>query len=116
MPVWAALSEFYVDTQLTAQDFDAIASKLVDSGYTLLQVKDIDKYEVRPLLFTNLLSAAGVWSGFDAEWLATNCTRIYYKRNNFFHKLKCQLIFPLTKRMTADCWDEIETRMPSGNN
>lgn len=68
-PVWSALSEFYLDTELDERDHQGIAEVLVQSGYSVDQLEEILYREVHPVLATNLLSVAGEWAGFDAEWL-----------------------------------------------
>lgn len=68
-PVWSALSEFYLDTELDERDHQGIAEVLVQSGYSVDQLEEILYREVHPVLATNLLSVAGEWAGFDTEWL-----------------------------------------------
>lgn len=68
-PVWIALSEFYQDTELQEHDFQRIATVFGESGYSMVELKRINYEEVAPVLSANLVSAAGVWSGFDEAWL-----------------------------------------------
>ena len=56
--IWIALSEFYLDTELTSDDFDRITSIFFNSGFQLIDIKEIDLLEVFPVLQPNLLSAA----------------------------------------------------------
>jgi hypothetical protein len=67
--VWVALSDLWLDTELQESDLAHIASALNQSGYSLAQIRAIHLDEVAPVLFPNLLSVAGVWGGFDEEWL-----------------------------------------------
>ncbi len=82
IPIWNALSEFYLDTQLQESDYVRIADIFLDSGLTIKEVKDIDKYEVFPALQMNLLGVTGEWGGFDEEWLIGVCTANYERRDN----------------------------------
>lgn len=68
-PVWLALSELYLDTQLQASDHQRIADVIVASGYTLDEVEAMLRHEVGPVLGANGRSIAGVWDGFDEHWL-----------------------------------------------
>jgi len=68
-PVWSALSELYLDTELAPADHARIASKLVESGYSAEQLEEILYRELHPLLHANLLSVAGEWAGFAEQWL-----------------------------------------------
>ena len=69
MPVWSALSEFFLDTDLQEDDYQRIASVLARSAYSIAEVEEILRYEVYPPLRSNLLSIAGEWAGFDEQWL-----------------------------------------------
>ena len=80
-PVWSALSEFYLDTELQESDYCHIAATIIDSPYSIDEVKKINKYEVFPVLQPNLLSIAGEWAGFDEEWLTKLITDSLSKRN-----------------------------------
>ena len=64
-PIWVALSAFYLDTELHRTDFKHIATVIYKSPYNLDEVKTINKYEVFPVLQLNLLSVAGIWTGFN---------------------------------------------------
>jgi hypothetical protein len=70
-PVWDVLSEFWLDGWLDDLDCDRIAARLKASPYSKEQLWKICIYEVAPAVSSNLLSIAGVWGGFEAEWLRT---------------------------------------------
>jgi hypothetical protein len=67
--VWEVFSEFWLDTELDSQDHARIAAVLRESGYPLATLAHICRDEVSPVVRLNLLSVAGVWSGFDPVWL-----------------------------------------------
>lgn len=67
-PVWAALSQLYLDTEST-DAYAETASALAASPYSLAELREILLYEVNPVLHWNLLSAAGEWQGFCQDWL-----------------------------------------------
>ena len=68
-PVWQALSEFYLDTELQPADLETIRLVFAQSGYSIDEIKRINYEEVAPVLIDNLVSPAGVWSGFNNDWL-----------------------------------------------
>ena len=68
-PVWAALSQLYLDSEASAADFRALAATLAGSPYTVDELRRILLSEVHPLCVVNLLQVAGVWGGFELEWL-----------------------------------------------
>lgn len=66
--VWDALSRLYLDSD--SCDDDGIARVLAASPFALEQLRTMLLYEVHPVLIGNLRSVAGVWDGFDPDWLA----------------------------------------------
>ena len=69
-PVWIALSELWLDTELTDVDLHHIATIMVASSYSLSELRVICDSEIAPVVYKNLLTPVGVWSGFDESWLA----------------------------------------------
>jgi hypothetical protein len=80
-PVWAALSDLWLDTELTEDDLQRIAGVMKRSEYSINELRDIYLFEVAPVVFPNLLSVAGEWAGFDEEWLFVETTKRAKKRN-----------------------------------
>ena len=68
-PVWVALSDLYLDTETQDFTFRYIARTLRASPYSLAEARRIDQYEMFPVLYSNRLSVAGVWDGFQEAWL-----------------------------------------------
>ncbi len=68
-PVWAALSCLYLDSDLTPDDLDHLVRVLAASPYSAVELEWILLTEVHPACVANLLAVAGVWAGFDADWL-----------------------------------------------
>jgi hypothetical protein len=64
-----AISELFLDTALDEKDFARLRDELRSSGLSLRELDEIYYDEVAPLLYQNLNSPAGVWSGFDGAWL-----------------------------------------------
>lgn len=66
---WSALSDLYLDTD-PALSYEHAACTLAQSAYAMPELRDILFTEVHPALYLNLLGIAGIWSGFDDDWLA----------------------------------------------
>jgi len=108
--VWDTLSEFYLDNEIQGGYYDYIYDVFVKSGFTMKEIRAIDKYEVFPVVFINLLSVAGEWVGFEREWLFKRCSRNFRRKNNILHRLKCIVLYLLFGGMTKEQWQEIEQR------
>lgn len=106
-PVWVALSEFYLDTELQDSDFRHIAFAILDSPYTFEEVRKIDKYEVFPVLHANLLSVAGEWAGFDEEALVGSITS-RLNRKNKFSDIALEIHYFLLKWMFREYWEGVK--------
>lgn len=68
IPVWIALSDLYLDTDVTLSH-DDIVRTLIASPYSLDELHEMLMYDVHPVLYPNLLSMAGEWGGFEEAWL-----------------------------------------------
>lgn len=84
-PVWIALSDFYLDTELQDSDFQYVAKTILESPYGFEEVKKINIYEVFPVLQSNLLQPAGEWAGFNEKWLIEAIMNHLETRNSFNH-------------------------------
>ena len=68
-PVWTALSDLWLDTELDESDLSYITREMHASGYSIQDLRDIYLYEVAPAVYWNLLCVAGEWLGFEDAWL-----------------------------------------------
>lgn len=110
-PIWNALSEFYLDTELQQTDYKRITETFVASNLDIEELKAIDLFEVFPVLKGNLLSVAGVWNGFDEKWLYENCTESYQNKNRNMVRLKNRMYHRFLGLMTKNHWRKVEEEM-----
>ena len=118
-PVWLAISEFYLDTELGMDDAIRIEEIFRNSRYSLNELKNIDFYEVRPIVGMNLWSTAGEWAGFDKDWLWDQIqTRSINKarKSNIFTKWKRRQFesnrFSYWNKFRTEFQDLLETEYP----
>ena len=69
LPIWKALSDLFLDTELDQSDFKRAAGQLRDLEFTTPEIQEILWEEVFPALGDNLRIGTGEWSDFSAEWL-----------------------------------------------
>lgn len=67
MPIWMALSELFLDTELCAADYRRIHAVLAASMHDSASLRAILDREVAPALGWNLLSIAGEWAYFTED-------------------------------------------------
>ncbi|MCT2564291.1 DUF7079 family protein [Chryseobacterium herbae] len=107
-PVWIALSDFYLDTELQDSDFRYIAKTILESPYTFEEVKTINTYEVFPLLQSNLLQPAGEWACFNEKWLVEAITA-HLETKNRFKNLMIRIGYKKYGWMQEDYWEKLES-------
>ncbi|PIF46020.1 hypothetical protein CLU96_3038 [Chryseobacterium sp. 52] len=107
-PIWIALSDLYLDTELQDHDFQYIAKIILESPYTFEEVKTINKYEVFPVLQSNLLHPTGEWVGFNEKWLVEAITA-HLEAKNRFRNLMIRISYKKYGWMQEDYWVRLES-------
>jgi len=69
--VWRALSDLYLDQPCRPALLRETVRVLARSTCSEDELRRILFDEVHPVVYRNLCATAGVWDGFDADWLAT---------------------------------------------
>ena len=110
-PVWEALAEFWLDTELVDYQFDYIARIIAASPYSIEEVQAIHDYEVAPAVSANLACVAGEWAGFDQVWLTARCLACAARRKSFWYRLRIGMQRPLFQRFTKHYWEQIIPRV-----
>ena len=102
--VWQAFSDLFLDTEIPDRDYEYIAKVVLKAGFTPAEIRTILWFEVFPVLESNLLSPAGVWSGYTRKWLKENI-RVYKHTN-----------FPIQDTHTVEdirgCWEKVCRFLP----
>lgn len=106
-PIWIELSELYLDTELQEANFRYIAFKIIKSPYSLDEVKEINKFEIFPILYSNLVSVAGEWAGFNEDWLVNTIVGSLAKRSAI-KKIKIKILFFIFKGLQKERWEKLE--------
>lgn len=109
-PIWIALSNLYIDTELQDNDFKSIARTINDSPYSFEKIKQIDKAEVFPILRYNLLNVSGVWTGFQEDWLVKEISKKLQNRN-FVGRLLNSFKYLFFGKMNKVYWQQIESQL-----
>ena len=101
-PVWEAMSELFLDTELQENSLSHIASTLTQSPYSLDELESILFHEVYPVLVPNLLQTAGEWAGFDAAWLEAKIIE-RTRRRRIFKRMP-----QFSRWMIRDDWNRVK--------
>ena len=76
LPVWDAIADLFLDTELDAADRERIARALARSPFPADELDAIYRYEVAPVVHGNLKVVAGEWAGFGEAWLGRAHPRV----------------------------------------
>lgn len=68
-PVWTALAELFLDTELQDYQRQYIVDTLRQSGYSLEELQNIFSQEVAPVFHANLRTMTGEWQPWSADFV-----------------------------------------------
>ncbi|NND64811.1 MAG: hypothetical protein HKM24_02495 [Gammaproteobacteria bacterium] len=105
--LWIAISDFYLDTELQETDYASVAKCFSESGLSIKQLREIDLYEVLPALYTNLISPAGIWTGFDEAWLVSQCRKNESRRKSLLFRFRVLTLRGLHKQIVNHHWEKL---------
>ncbi|MGA6103344.1 MULTISPECIES: DUF7079 family protein [Pseudomonas] len=109
--VWLALSELWLDTELDDADLRRIADALRTSALPPAELEAIYLHEVAPVLWLNAWSVAGVWSGFDPDWLFEHCQRNQVRRASRWFRWRCRLLRRPMTYANREQWQQVIHRV-----
>ncbi len=106
--IWVALSDLYIDNELQPFEIQSIAKVFKASSFTLDEIHDINRQDVFPVLKHNLLTVAGIWTGFEEEELIK---AIVNHKSSLLSKFLDKIMFWKMKKMFAKDWSRINSAL-----
>ncbi len=104
-PLWIALSNLFLDTELQDYDLIHIAETMRESDYSLDDINAILMLEVLPVCIGNMcVLPGGIWTGFDKDELVKSI--LSAKPPNRFKRWLHNRSFSLIK----DDWESVTER------
>jgi len=67
IPVWCALSDLFLDTELQASSHRYVAKIITQSGFSSKEAEAILRDEVAPVFHVNLWTVAGEWTSWTEK-------------------------------------------------
>jgi hypothetical protein len=68
-PLWVAFSRLFLDTDIDDMYLEYVARLIVQSRFSIEEVREIFFTEVYPVCVTENFRAAGAWAALDKEFL-----------------------------------------------
>jgi hypothetical protein len=111
LPLWRALSDLFLDTELDEVTYRHIARVVVEAGTAPQEIDRILWDEVFPALADNLRIVAGEWAGFDDDWLVKRVTGV---SNGSIASLGTGGLISVgdTRKIIADAWRQVCRYLP----
>lgn len=78
--LWIAMSDLWLDTELTEDAVLSIASAVRDSGLDREDLEAVFRHELAPFLGKNQQTTVGNWEGFDPDWVCRQAQERHGKR------------------------------------
>ncbi len=103
--LWCALSDLWLDTELSDERLRELAEIVRQSGLRGRALEDVFELELAPILGGNHHSPAGEWEGFDPEWLCTRARALEGKRR-VRHRVAAWL--GLTTYAARPAWNRVK--------
>ena len=103
LPVWHALSDIFLDTELQPHDYQWIASVLASSGYSQVELRSIFENEVAPAFIVNLFSVAGEWTSWSQDEVRQIMLRSLGRRFPLLRWVRKRA----ARRVVAEEWQKI---------
>lgn len=80
VPVWVAMTDFFLDTELSFIDSGRMAIVCAASPYSERDLERILFTEVLPAFLPNLFSFAGEWAGWEDDFIKRRILSTYRRR------------------------------------
>ena len=107
LPVWHALSDIFLDTELQSNDYQWIAGVLASSGYPQVELRFIFENEVAPAFIVNLLSVAGEWTSWTENEVRQIMLRSLGRRFSPLRRMRRRL----ARSVVAEEWPKIASML-----
>jgi hypothetical protein len=102
--VWQALSDLFLDEQITEDTLHYIARVVAECGYSADELEAIYRTEVAPAVAFNAFDPAGTWGYFDTVWLEGRILR----RRGLGYWFNRWIVSPLPIRALRQQWRKLK--------
>lgn len=108
---YCLLSKLFLDTEPTQQVIDSMAYSLHGLDASSADLDRIVYYDLFPILYGNLLSISGIWSGFDEEWLLNQIKNWKEQRRTWVKASYDYVMWIMFGWMVTSNLDKVKSRL-----
>lgn len=106
-----ALSCLFLDIELTLFEIDSIAASFRPLNIPSATLGHMLRYDVFPILYSNLLSVVGIWDGFDDDWPLEQVERRRATGPGWVQPIAECALWVTVGRMVTPVWDQVVERL-----
>ena len=99
------MADLWLDTELSDEQLAEIATVVKRSGLSHAELEDVFALELAPFLGANLWATAGVWTGFDPEWI---CAQARARKGNYRFHHRVLAALGLTTYAARPAWNRVK--------
>lgn len=104
-PLWIAMSDLWLDQDLTDDSLKYIAKVVRESGLSEAELDQVFLYELAPFLGFNHLTVTGVWAGFDPDWV---CEQARIRQTKYRWRDRMCSFIGLTTYAAKPDWQKVK--------
>jgi hypothetical protein len=105
------LSDLFCDNEMSPDEIDSLAISLRSLKISPSTMYWMLRYELFPILFSNLLCVPGEWSGFDDDWLLREVKRRRTNTKSWMRVTYEATAWYLFGGLVTNTWFQIEKRL-----
>lgn len=108
---YIALSDMFLDTEMSDWMIESIVSRLARTSLTIPTLEAMLRDTLFPILFYNILAVAGIWSGFDEEWLISEASSMVSSPPGWVARLYYSAAWYTFRFGIQPTWDKVKDRL-----
>lgn len=112
LPVWVAMTDFFLDTEIQSDTISHIARTIDAAGFGAAEAEAILFYEVAPVFRQNLMAGAGEWAGWPHDYIKERVTR-YLQRRTRCSAWRERWIWGWTRKLYIADWNAAKAQLSS---
>ncbi|KAK6347464.1 hypothetical protein TWF718_005306 [Orbilia javanica] len=105
------LSHLFLDTEITTEELNSITTSLRALNLPSPTLDRILRYDLFPILYPNIISVAGVWSGFDDYWLLSQVESRRMTEPSRIRTVQDSAMWFLLSGAVKPLWSEIRVKL-----
>jgi hypothetical protein len=114
--VCLTLARLFRDAEVTDENVGSMAGSLSDVDLSVATMDHILRNDIFPILYTNIISVAGVWTKFDNDWLLSQVAHNRKFRKGWAASLVDSIAWMLLGGAVTPTWNRVKESLQRKRN